>query len=362
MIASTTAGSRHWQGLINAYRPWLPVSDSTPVVSLHEGNTPLLRAEHLSALTDCEVWLKVEGANPTGSFKDRGITVAVSKALETSPDSTIVCASTGNTSASAAAYAARAGLPAAVLVPQKNVALGKLAQAVRYGAKIIKVDGSFDDCLRIARELSAHHPVTLVNSVNDHRLVGQQTVAFEIIDALGDAPDIHCLPVGNAGNITAIWRGYTAYAAAHLSTGRPRMWGFQAAGAAPLVNGAVVARPQTVANAIQIGNPASWDGAVSAREESGGLISAVTDEQILSAYRLLARREGVFAEPASAAAIAGLLAEHGRGRLDAGQRIVITVSGNGLKDPETSMLGGHESVETSPRTADVAQAMNLTAS
>ncbi|MFE9629470.1 threonine synthase [Streptomyces sp. NPDC006463] len=359
MSVSTSVQSSHWQGLISAYRSWLPVSATTPIVSLHEGNTPLLRADHLSSVTGCDVWLKVEGANPTGSFKDRGMTVAISKALEANERNTIVCASTGNTSASAAAYAARAGLAAAVLVPKGRIAPGKLAQAIRYGARIIEVAGSFDDCLRIARELAEHHPVTLVNSVNDHRLAGQQTVAFEIVDALGWAPDIHCLPVGNAGNITATWRGYTAYAAAKRCTDRPRIWGFQAAGAAPLVHGSVVARPRTVASAIEIGNPASRNGALSARDDSGGLISAVTDEQILDAYRLLAMREGVFVEPASATGVAGLLAEHGRGRLDAGQRVVVTLTGNGLKDHETSMAGGYDSIEASPHTADVARTMKL---
>jgi threonine synthase len=348
-------GATTWPGVIDAYRERLPVTDVTPNVTLFEGGTPLVPARELSERTGCEVYLKVEGANPTGSFKDRGMTVAVSLAAE-SGAKTVVCASTGNTSASAAAYAARAGLTAAVLVPKDRIALGKLAQAVRYGAQIIEVGGSFDDCLRIARELADHHPVTLVNSVNDHRLAGQQTVAFEIIDALGDAPDIHCLPVGNAGNITATWRGYQVYPA----TRRPRMWGFQAAGAAPLVGGTVVPHPETVASAIRVGNPASWHGAVAARDESGGLIAAVTDDQILDAYRLVARSEGVFVEPASAAGIAGLLAEHAQGRLDPGQQIVITVSGNGLKDPESSMRGGYDSVETSTDTGEVARVLSLT--
>ncbi|MFE0172240.1 threonine synthase [Streptomyces sp. NPDC059002] len=334
------------------------VTDRTPVVTLHEGNTPLIRAGHLSDLTGCDVWLKVEGANPTGSFKDRGMTVAVSKAVESGADM-LVCASTGNTSASAAAYAARAGIKAVVLVPKGAVALGKLAQAVRYGAEIVEVTGTFDDCLRIARELADEHAVALVNSVNEHRIEGQQTVAFEIVDALGDAPDLHCLPVGNAGNITALWRGYSAYEKAARATHRPRIWGFQAAGAAPLVHGRTVETPETVASAIRIGNPASRDGALAARDESGGLIAAVGDEQILAAYRLVARREGIFVEPASAAGIAGLLAEHAAGRVAPAQRIVITVTGNGLKDPDVSMLGGYDSVETSTATSDVARALGL---
>lgn len=349
-----------WQGLINAYRAWMPeVTSRTPVVTLHEGNTPLIRADHLSRLTGCEVWLKVEGANPTGSFKDRGMTVAVSKAVEAGVGA-LVCASTGNTSASAAAYAARAGIRAVVLVPEGVVALGKLAQTVRYGAEIVEVAGTFDDCLRIARDLAAEHPVALVNSAtNAHRPAGQQTVAFEIVDALGDAPDLHCLPVGNAGNITALWRGYTAYAQAGRASRRPRIWGFQAAGAAPLVLGRPVEAPKTVAGAIRIGDPASKDGALAARDESGGQIAAVSDEQILAAYRLVARHEGVFVEPASAAGIAGLLAEHAAGRVTPEERIVITVTGNGLKDPDVSMLDGYEAVRTSAVTSDVARVLEL---
>ncbi|MFI1013507.1 threonine synthase [Streptomyces sp. NPDC020965] len=351
-----------WHGLINSdYRRWLPVTDSTPAISLHEGNTPLLPSAHLSALTGCDVRLKVEGANPTGSFKDRGMTVALSKAAEHGAE-VVICASTGNTSASAAAYAARAGITAAVLVPQGAVALGKLAQAVRYGATIVEVAGGFDDCLRIARELADHHPVALVNSVgNELRLAGQRTVAYEVVDALGDAPDIHCLPVGNGGNITATWGGYQNYAGAGQATRLPRIWGFQAAGAAPLVHGAPVAVPETAATAIRVGNPATWDGAVAARDESGGLIAAVTDEQIFDAYRAVARHDGVFAEPASAAGVAGVIDRHRRGLLDPGQRIVITLSGNGLKDLDASLRDGHTTTETSARTADAARALRLTA-
>ncbi|MFE3452526.1 threonine synthase [Nonomuraea sp. NPDC059194] len=350
-----------WHGLINsAYRRWLPVTDSTPVVSLHEGNTPLLRSDHLSSLTDCEIWLKVEGANPTGSFKDRGMTVAVSHAAGRGAEA-IVCASTGNTSASAAAYAARAGITAAVLVPKGAVALGKLAQVVRYGAEIIEIAGTFDDCLRIARDLAAHHPVALVNSVNNElRLAGQRTVAYEVVDALGDAPDIHCLPVGNGGNITATWSGYQAYAAAGLATRLPRIWGFQAAGAAPLVHGTPVAAPETAASAIRVGNPATWNGAIAARDDSQGLISAVTDDQIFDAYRMVARHDGIFAEPASAAGIAGILDQRRRGHLAPGQTIVITLSGNGLKDLDASLRDGYTSTPTSADTTDVARALHLT--
>jgi threonine synthase len=353
---------RTWQGLIDSdYRRWLPVTGETPAISLNEGNTPLLRSAHLSALTEGEVWLKVEGANPTGSFKDRGMTVALSRAAESGTE-LVICASTGNTSASAAAYAARAGIAAAVLVPKGQVALGKLSQAVRYGARIVEIGGTFDDCLRVARELAAHHPIALVNSVgNELRLAGQRTVAYEIVDALGDAPDLHCLPVGNGGNITATWGGYRTYGEAGLATRLPRMWGFQAAGAAPLVHGAPVAAPETAATAIRVGAPATWDGAIAARDESGGLIAAVSDEQIFDAYRMVARRDGVFAEPASAAGIAGLLDQHARGNLPPGLRIVITLSGNGLKDLDASLRGGYTSAETSAATADVARALGLAA-
>src|SRR5438094_334547 len=275
-----------WRGLIEAYRNRLPVTPATPVVTLHEGNTPLVPAPALSSRTGCDVYLKVEGSNPTGSFKDRGMTVAVSRAVEQGAKA-IICASTGNTSASAAAYAARAGLVCAVLVPQGKIALGKLAQALVHGARLLQVDGNFDDCLSLAAKLSQDYPVALVNSVNPDRLHGQKTAAFEIVEALGDAPDIHCLPVRNAGTITAYWMGYTEDADAGNATKTPQMWGFQASGAAPVVGGAVVPDPQTIATAIQIGNPASWTKALDARDASGGVIEAVTDRAILAAYRLL---------------------------------------------------------------------------
>jgi threonine synthase len=351
-----------WQGLIDSgYRRLLPVTDRTPAVSLHEGNTPLLRSEYLSRLTGCEVHLKNEGANPTGSFKDRGMTVAISRAAEGGAEA-VICASTGNTSASAAAYAARAGITSVVLVPRGQVALGKLGQAVRYGARIVEVDGGFDDCLRVARELADRHPVALVNSVgNELRLSGQRTVAYEIVDALGDAPDIHCLPVGNGGNITATWQGYETYRTEGLATRLPRMWGFQAAGAAPLVHGEPVTRPETLATAIRVGHPATWQGAVAARDESGGVIAAVTDEQIFEAYRLVARHDGVFAEPASAAGIAGLLDRHRHGLLDPGQTIVVTLTGNGLKDQEASLRDGHTSIPAGASASEVVGALRLTA-
>jgi threonine synthase len=322
-----------WRGVIEQYREWLPVDAGTPVVTLGEGGTPLLPAPHLSELTGCEVYVKVEGMNPTGSFKDRGMTVAVSLAKQSGAKA-VICASTGNTSASAAAYAARAGMSCAVLVPAGKISMSKLAQALAHGATQLEVEGNFDDCLRLARELAESYPVALVNSVNRVRLQGQKTAAYEIVDELGDAPDIHVMPVGNAGNIAAYWDGYQSYAKEGPATRTPRMFGFQAAGAAPIVGGAPVADPQTVASAIRIGNPASWALATAAREESDGLIEAVTDEEILAAHRLLSAREGVFVEPASAAGIAGLLKLAAAGRLDRGQRVAVTVTGHGLKDPD----------------------------
>jgi threonine synthase len=327
-----------WPGLIEAYRSRLPVSDSTPVVTLQEGATPLLPAPELSRRTGCEVFLKVEGANPTGSFKDRGMTMAITKAVEEGSRA-VICASTGNTSASAAAYAARAGLTCAVLVPQGKIAMGKLAQALVHGAQLLQVQGNFDDCLTLASKLAIDYPVSLVNSVNQYRIEGQKTAAFEIVDVLGDAPDIHCLPVGNAGNITAYWQGYREYAADGTASRTPQMWGFQAAGAAPIVTGTVVENPSTIATAIRIGNPASWTKALDARDQSGGRIDAVTDRAILAAYRLLARSEAVFVEPASAASVAGLLQVAAAGELPAGSRVVCTVTGNGLKDPEWAISG-----------------------
>lgn len=325
-------------GLIQRYRQWMPLAEGDPVISLGEGSTPLVHADYLSDLVDGDVWVKVEGSNPTGSFKDRGMTVAVSMAAARGAKA-VVCASTGNTSASAAAYAVKAGMTPVVLLPAGKIAKGKLAQSIVYGAKIVQIKGNFDDCLLIARKLDEVYPIALVNSVNPDRIEGQKTASFEIIDALGDAPDLHLLPVGNAGNITAYWRGYCQYAEAGLATKRPKMWGFQAAGAAPLVLGHPVSNPETIATAIRIGNPASADKAIAARDESGGLIEAVTDEEILAAQALLAAREGIFVEPASASGVAGLLKLHAEGRVPSGQRIVITVTGNGLKDIDTALSG-----------------------
>ncbi|MCA1822490.1 MAG: threonine synthase [Pseudonocardiaceae bacterium] len=334
------AGARSsWPGVIEAYPDRIRTSPGCRVVTLQEGGTPLLPAPTLSLRTGCEVLLKVEGANPTGSFKDRGMTMAVTEALARGAQA-VLCASTGNTAASAAAYAARAGIPSAVLVPRGKIALGKLAQATAYGARILAVDGNFDDCLELARKTAADYPVTaLVNSVNPVRLQGQKSAAFEICDVLGQAPDVHCLPVGNAGNITAYWLGYTEYHTDGVVAGRPRMFGFQAAGAAPLVHGAPVRDPDTIATAIRVGSPASWDGAMRARDESRGLFEAISDEQILDAYRLLAGQEGVFVEPASATAVAGLLRVAEDGRLPSGSLVVCTVTGHGLKDPDTALRG-----------------------
>ena len=335
---AVTGARAPWRGVITEYRDRLPVTAGMPVITLQEGGTPLLPAPVLSARTGCDVYLKVEGLNPTGSFKDRGMTVAITVAAGSGAKA-VICASTGNTSASAAAYAARAGMTCAVLVPAGKIAIGKLAQALVHGARLLQVDGSFDDCLELARKLAVDYPVALVNSVNPDRLQGQKTAAFEVVDALGDPPDVHCLPVGNAGNITAYWMGYKEYAAAGLATKLPRMFGFQASGASPIVDGAPVVHPQTIATAIRIGNPASWTLAEAARDESGGLIAKVTDREILAAYRILAREEAVWGELGSSASVAGLLAASARGEIPAGSRVVCTITGNGLKDPDWALSG-----------------------
>ncbi|WP_100459346.1 threonine synthase [Mycobacteroides abscessus] len=348
-----------WPGLIAAYRDRLPIGENWQPVTLREGGTPLLPAARLSELTGCTVHLKVEGLNPTGSFKDRGMTMAVTDALARGQRA-VLCASTGNTSASAAAYAAKAGITCAVLIPQGKIAMGKLAQAVIHGARIIQVDGNFDDCLELARKTTADYPtIALVNSVNPVRIEGQKTAAFEIMDALGTAPDIHALPVGNAGNITAYWRGYNEYHRDGLSDRLPKMLGAQAAGAAPLVNGAPVANPETIATAIRIGSPASWSGAVAAQQESGGKFLAVTDDEILNAYRLVASSEGVFVEPASAASIAGLLKSVADGWVAKGSTVVCTVTGNGLKDPDNALSGMPEVTPIPVQASAVAEALEL---
>ncbi len=324
------------KGLLNTYRNYLPITSNTPLLTLGEGDTPLVPAPAISRETGAEVWLKLEGCNPTGSFKDRGMVVAIAKAVEEKARA-VICASTGNTAASAAAYAARAGLTCAVVIPAGKIALGKLSQAIIHHARVLPIEGNFDSALKLVRELAEQGSITLVNSVNPYRLEGQKTGAFEIVDAFGDAPDVLALPVGNAGNITAYWRGFTEYHRVGKATRRPKMFGFQAAGAAPIVNGAPVENPQTIATAIRIGNPASWRGAVNARDESGGLIEAVSDDEILAAYRFLAEREGVFCEPASAAGVAGIFKLAREHRLPRGAKIVCILTGSGLKDPDNAI-------------------------
>ena len=337
------------KGVISRYREFLPVGEGTPVVSLNEGSTPLIHSPRLSAKADAEVFLKFEGLNPTGSFKDRGMTVAISKAVERGAK-TVICASTGNTSAAAAAYAARAGIQCVVILPAGKIAIGKLAQAYVYGAKVVAIRGNFDDALRIVREFGGVDGVAIVNSINPDRIEGQKTAAFEIIEDLGDAPDIHILPVGNAGNITAYWKGYREFHAKGRSTRLPKMAGFQAAGSAPIFFGKPVEKPDTVATAIRIGNPASWKGATDAAAESGGCIDIVSDEEILAAQAWLASNEGVFVEPASAASVAGLLKCHSAARCAScpfstavrpGAKVVLTVTGHGLKDTETAVRHGN---------------------
>ncbi|MDO5745345.1 MAG: threonine synthase [Micrococcaceae bacterium] len=338
--------AHQWRGVIREYAQRLPVDENTRVITLGEGGTPLVFAPALSELTGSEVYLKVEGMNPTGSFKDRGMTMAMTAAVAAGAKA-VVCASTGNTSASAAAYATQAGLTCAVLVPDGKISMGKLSQAIAHGAQLLQVDGNFDNCLEVARKLSENYPVFLVNSVNPARIEGQKTGAFEVVDYLGDAPDYHVLPVGNAGNITAYWKGYREYASeytnqagevlAPVSTKTPIMWGFQAAGAAPIVLGHPVTEPDTIATAIRIGNPASWKQAEEARDDSGGIIDSVTDAEILNAHRWLSAREGVFVEPGSAAGVAGIIKHHAAGNVPTGKKIVITVTGHGLKDPDWAL-------------------------
>ncbi|MDQ6951537.1 MAG: threonine synthase [Mariprofundales bacterium] len=330
--------SHYYQGIINRYRALLPIADHDTIITLYEGNTPLHESHNLrNAINpELQIFLKYEGLNPTGSFKDRGMTMAVTQAYNAGSRK-VICASTGNTSASAAAYAANCGMEAFVLIPEGKIALGKLSQGMRYGAKVIQVRGNFDQALEIVRVVSADGSITLVNSVNPYRIQGQKTAAFEIVDELGFAPDYHALPVGNAGNITAYWMGYKEYFDKRVTDSLPKMIGFQAAGSAPIVNGAPVKNPETIATAIRIGNPASWQQAEAARDESGGAIEAVTDDEILEAYNMLASLEGVFCEPASAASVAGVIKRNKAGLFQPGDRIVCTLTGHGLKDPETAM-------------------------
>jgi threonine synthase len=349
-----------WRGVIEEYRKFLPVSDRTPVITLQEGNTPLIRASRLAKriAPSIDLYLKFEGANPTGSFKDRGMTMAMSKAVENGARA-VICASTGNTSASAAAYGARAGLPVYVLIPAGKIALGKLSQAMMHQATVIQIDGNFDQALSIVKTLSAAHHIELVNSINPFRIEGQKTAAMEVCDQLGDAPAVHVLPVGNAGNITAYWKGYKEYRAAHQTTRLPRMMGFQAAGAAPIVLGRVVENPQTVATAIRIGNPASWQAAVEATKESSGAIDSVTDEEILQAYAAVAGTEGVFCEPASAASVAGVMKLSRQGALRDGETIVCTLTGHGLKDADTAISISMKPTTVQATTEDVARLLNV---
>ncbi len=350
----------NWPGLIEAYRPYLPVTESTPVVTLLEGNTPLIPAPSLAKLIgkDVRVLVKYDGLNPTGSFKDRGMTMAISKAKEEGAKA-VICASTGNTSAAAAAYARRAGMQAFVLIPDGYVALGKLAQALLYGAQVLAIKGNFDQALEMVREMSLHYPVTLVNSVNPYRLEGQKTAAFEVVDNLGDAPDWLCIPVGNAGNITAYWMGFCQYHQQGKCQRLPKMMGFQASGASPLVTGKVFPHPETLATAIRIGNPASWEKAIAAQQASQGQFNSVTDGEILDAYRLLASEEGIFCEPASAASVAGLLKV--KDQVPIGATVVCVLTGNGLKDPDTAINHSNNQFKSGiePTIAAVAEVMGL---
>jgi len=343
-----------YQGLIDRYFDRLPVKDRKKIVTLLEGNTPLVRADRLRdrIAPGIELYLKYDGLNPTCSFKDRGMTVAVTRAREEGSKA-VICASTGNTSASAAAYAARADMKAFVLIPEGKIAMGKLSQAVMHGATVIQVKGNFDEALELVREISEKHPITMVNSLNEDRIVGQKTAAFEIIETLGDAPDYHALPVGNAGNITAYWMGYTEYRRDGKSKRLPKMIGFQAEGAAPIVRGEPVKNPETIATAIRIGNPASWRRATAARDESGGLIDMVTDDEILAAYRMIAATEGIFCEPASAASVAGVIKSNARNLFKKGDVVVCTLTGHGLKDPDTAIKVSPETHVVSPKMDEV---------
>ncbi len=348
----------YYKGLINRYKEYLPVSETTPIVTLNEGNTPLIKADNLAKKIGLEanIYLKFEGCNPTGSFKDRGMTMAVTKAKE-SGSGAIICASTGNTSASAAAYGAKAGLRTLVLIPDGYIALGKLSQAMMYGAEIIAIEGNFDKALEFVRQISEKEPITLVNSVNPYRIEGQKTGAFEICDALGKAPEYHFIPVGNAGNITAYWKGYKEFKELGKITALPKMMGYEAEGSAAIVRGERILNPETLATAIRIGNPASWDKAVAARDESNGKIGCVTDEKIVEAYKLLASTEGVFCEPASAASVAGLIQAKEQGLVKEGSDIVCILTGNGLKDPDNAIKYANANVKKSP--ADLDAVMKL---
>lgn len=349
-----------WPGIIEAYREFLPVTERTPVITLREGNTPLIPAPRLAAAVHAEIdlYLKYEGENPTGSFKDRGMTLAISKAVEEGAKA-VICASTGNTSASASAYSARAGIKAYVLIPEGKIALGKLAQAMIHRSTVIQVDGNFDEALALVKQVAEKYPITLVNSINPYRLEGQKTAAFEVCDHLGFAPDYHFLPVGNAGNITAYWRGYKEYHREKKSASLPKMMGFQAAGAAPIVLGHVVEKPRTIATAIRIGNPASWKLAVDAADESKGEINLVTDDEIVEAYRMIAGLEGVFCEPSSAASVAGVIKLNKSGLFKKGEAVVCTLTGHGLKDTDFSMSIAQKPTTIKARLDDVLKVLGF---
>ena len=345
----------HWKGLLNQYKDYLPINEKTPLVSLYEGNTPLIRSKNLSKDLGIDLYFKYEGLNPTGSFKDRGMVMAVAKALETGSKN-IMCASTGNTSASAAAYGSRYGLKTIVLIPDGYIAMGKLAQALQYGAEVVAIKGNFDQALKLVKDITSKDAITLVNSLNPYRIEGQKTGAFEIVDALGDSPDYLGIPVGNAGNITAYWKGFKEYKQNNISKSLPILKGYQAEGASPIVAGHPFDNPETIATAIRIGNPASWDKAVSARNESSGSIQAVSDEKILSAYKLLSNQEGIFAEPGSAASLAGIIQSVENGEIKKGSSVVCILTGNGLKDPDTCLMSAQK-----PKSipADISSVLNL---
>lgn len=358
---SMEARCESYSGLLNRYKKHLPVSEKTPIITINEGNTPLIKADNLAKTIglNVELYLKYEGANPTGSFKDRGMTMAVSRAVEEG-SSAIICASTGNTSASAAAYGAKAGLRTFVLIPDGYIALGKLSQAMMYGAEVVAIDGNFDEALEAVIKLSENYPITLVNSVNPYRIEGQKTAAFEVCDVLNKAPDYLCIPVGNAGNITAYWKGFKEYYDKKEIFNLPKMYGFEAEGSAAIVKGERIMKPETIATAIRIGNPASWDHAANAARESGGIIDFVTDEEIINAYKLIASTEGVLAEPASAASVAGLIKSSNAGEINEGSSIVCVLTGNGLKDPDAAIkYSGCEVKKTSSKLDDIVKILNL---
>lgn len=351
----------YWKGVIEEYRAYLPVTEKTPVITLKEGDTPLIHAKNLSKKlgNGLDIHLKFEGLNPTGSFKDRGMTMAMSKAVEDGAK-VVVCASTGNTSAAAAAYAAHAGVSCAVFLPHGSIALGKMAQSLIYGAKVIAIEGSFDKALKLTRELADTQPVTMVNSNNPYRIEGQKTAAFEIVDTIGNAPEYHAIPVGNAGNITAYWKGYKEYHQKGKFQKLPRMCGFQAAGSAPIVEGRIIEDPHTIATAIKIGNPFSWKNAEAARDESGGLIEAVTDDEILEAYQMMAAMEGIFCEPASAASLAGVIKKNKQNYFTEGKRrIVCTLTGHGLKDPDRAVSLSHKPIVIKPEMNEILKVLKL---